>query len=174
MPSSVPLSQPEDRAPTHFRALADALSSEQRLLDELARVLVAQRDGISQDDLDALDGSVFSAHRVFRTLQEARARRRSLLELVGVPSDTSLKDLAEALGPRMTDEVSDALGALLSSAEALARELQMNRRVIDGAMAVGERLLRLFTGAEQQPALYAAKAGPDVRGNAGSLLNTRV
>ena len=122
--------------PSHVAALTDALATERRLLDELARVLVTQREGVSGDDLQALDESVFSANRVFRTLQEARQRRRTLLQLIGTDEDCDLRDLESALGPGVTPELLGVRDELLESAERLARELTMNRRVIDGATQV--------------------------------------
>ena len=61
---SVPLTNGEsDRIASHLGSLTDALGTERRLLEELARVLVAQREGVSADDLEALDESVFAATR---------------------------------------------------------------------------------------------------------------
>ena len=163
-----------DGGVSHVAALMDALATERRLLDELARVLVVQREGISCDDLQALDESVFSAHRVFRTLQEARQRRRTLLRLIGTDEKSGLGDLESALGPGATPELMAVRDELLDAAERLARELTMNRRVIDGAIAVGGQLLQLFTGASERPTLYAQDAEPDSGGSTGALLNTRV
>jgi hypothetical protein len=57
-------------------SLTDALTTERRLLDELIVVMRRQRTAVGQDDLQAVDDSVFSTHRVLVTLSEARRRRR--------------------------------------------------------------------------------------------------
>lgn len=163
-----------DRVPAHLGSLTEALETERRLLEELARVLVTQREGVAKDDLEALDESVFAAHRIFRTLQEARQRRRTLLELVGATPDVELDDLEAALGAAMADDLRASRDQLLDAAKNLARELAMNRRVLDGAMAVGEQLLEIFIGGSENPALYDPGADSGRGGNAGAILNTRV
>lgn len=163
-----------DRVASHVGSLTEALETERHLLEELARVLVAQRRGVSTDDLEALDESVFAAHRVFRTLQEARQRRRTLLELVGADADIELRELESVLGPDMTEELGVSRDQLLGAAKNLARELAMNRRVIDGAMAVGGQLLEIFVGGGENAALYERGSESSKGGNAGALLNTRV
>ena len=169
----LPSADPE-RLASHVGALTDALDTERRLLEELIRVLLAQREGISSDDLDALDESVFAAHRIFRTLTEARQRRRTLLQLVGAPEDLRVTDLESTLGDLVTPELKASCGALLESAAMLARELRVNRHVIDGAMAVGQSLLEIFTGTGQEPTTYAEGAEPKKGGGPGAILNTRV
>ena len=159
----------------HLEALTDALQTERRLLDELGKVLVRQRESIGKDDLEAIDESVYSAQRVLRTLQEARRRRRSLLELIGVDRELPLRELEDELGAAVSDVLAVARDELLSSAEVLSRELNNNRQVIDGALSVGEQLLRVFTGNTDPPPLYQPGAEADKNGGAaGALLNTRV
>jgi hypothetical protein len=166
---------PEPRAPvSHVGGLVDELETERRLLDELARVLVAQREGISSDDLASIDESVFGAQRILRTLQEARRRRRTLLQLLGVDQETELRDLDGALGPRMTPELQTSRDELVRAATRLSRELTVNRRVIDGALEVGNQLLRAFTGSPDRPNLYAQGTESAPKSAAGALLNTRV
>jgi hypothetical protein len=121
---------------------------ERRLLDELERVLVAQRKGISSDDLEALDESVFAAHRVIRTLGEARQRRRALLQLVGVDIDLPLRDLETMLGANATADLRTARNELLDAASRLAGALSANRHVVDGALALGESIFGAALGAE--------------------------
>lgn len=172
---SVPLPiEKSDRAPSHVGSLTEALETERSLLEDLARVLIAQREGVSRDDLRALDESVFAAHRLFRTLQEARQRRRTLLELVGAPADVELRKLESVLGAAMTDDLVSSRDQLLVAANDLARELTINRHVIDGAMAVGERLLEIFVGGGDSPAVYESGAESNKGGSAGTIVNTKV
>ena len=53
--------------------------------------------------------------------------------------------------------------------------VEVNRKVLDGAHAVEDRLIRAFGGAETPPPVYGAGAAPDdTAGPAGgALLNTR-
>jgi hypothetical protein len=127
---------------------------ERRLLDDLVRVLVAQRKGISSDDLDALDESVFAAHRVIRTLGEARQRRRALLQLVGLDMDLPLRDLETVLGANATADLCTARNELLDAASRVAGALSVNRHVVDGALALGESIFAAALGGES-PGLHA-------------------
>jgi hypothetical protein len=116
--------------PGQVGALTDALRTERRLLDELARVLIAQREGISAVDREVVDESVFAAHRLFRTLAEARERRRSLLRLLGAARDLRLHDLESAFGAGSEPDLLRSRDELLASASNLARELLATRRRI--------------------------------------------
>lgn len=159
----------------HLASLTDALLTERRLLDELRKVLVRQRESIARDDLEAIDESVFSAQRVLRTLQEARRRRRSLLELIGVDRELPLRELEEQLGSVVSDVLATARDELLVAAATLSRELNSNRQIIDGALTVGEQMLRVFTGNTEPAPLYHPGTDTDKNGGAaGALLNTRV
>src|SRR5207302_6755865 len=84
-------------------SLTDALVTERRLLDELIAVMQRQRTAVGRDDLQAVDDSVFSTHRVLVTLSEARRRRRNLNTLIGQQEDLAIHSLDDALGSRMTD-----------------------------------------------------------------------
>ena len=53
-------------------SLTDALKTERRLIDELISVMKRQRSAVGDDDLQAVDDSVFATHRVLVTLSEAR------------------------------------------------------------------------------------------------------
>ena len=130
---------------SHLACLVDELETERRLLDQLARVLLSLREGISSDDLASIDESVFGAQRILRTLQEARRRRRTLLRLLGVDQETELRDLDGALGPRMTQELRASRDELVQAATRLSRELTANRKVIDGALEAGDRPVRAVT-----------------------------
>lgn len=163
-----------DPGSSHLASLKDALQTERRLLDELVRVMVLQRESIAADDLQAIDESVFSAQRVLRTLQEARRRRRTLLELIGVDRDLPLRELEHRVGPAVSQGLSDSRDALLAAAETLSRELTSNRQVIHGALTIGEQLLRVFTGTAERPILYDQGAESEQGSAAGALLNTRV
>lgn len=155
---SVPLAlapTPRPRpAAGHVTALADALATERRLLDDLIGVLASQRSGVSTDDLEIIDDSVYAAQRVLLTLQQARRRRRALLGLVAGREDVTLGELDAVLGPMATPDVLRARDELVIRARELTRELEKNRAVLDGALRTGDRLIRALTGRPEEPAVY--------------------
>ena len=158
---------------THVVTLTQAFETERKLLDELARVMVTQREAITADDLEGIDESVFRAHRVMRTLKEARRQRRTLLQLIGAEPDFKMGDLDAMLGADMTPALAASRDNLLEAADRLSRELTLNRSVIGGALAMGSELIQAFTGRSDRPALYTEGAEPEAGGAPGAFLNTR-
>lgn len=167
------VTRPGDSDSSKLAGLADALHTERGLLDEMSRVLLRQREGISADDLAVLDESVYCAQRVLLTLQQARRRRRMLMSLLGGQEDTPLGELESTLGRTATPSLCRARDELMEAAQRLARELEVNRRVIDGAISAGDEVIALFVGPEPSPELYSKKDGPKPGGRPGALLNTR-
>jgi len=159
---------------TRVASLGEALRTERRLLDELARVLKRQREGGSTHDLELLDDSVYAAQRIFHTLHEARVQRRILLQLMEAPDDTSLADVESVLGEWASEDLVQARDDLMMSARALAREVDMNRHILNGAMELGDQLIRAFAGGAEPAPAYTSEDVPETGGSAGSFLNTRV
>jgi hypothetical protein len=157
-------------------SLTDALTTERRLLDELIAVMRRQRAAVGQDDLQSVDDSVFSTHRVLVTLSEARRRRRQLNTLIGQREDLGIHALDEVLGARMTPALRDARDQLHDAARALSREVAINRRVLREALACGDAFAKTLAGFEQSPiyATAAATAKPVARSQANSLLDRRI
>jgi hypothetical protein len=156
-------------------ALVDAMRAERRLLDELIAIMRRQRGAVSRDDLQAVDDSVFSTHRVLVTLNEARRRRRALHQMVANRDDASIHDLESVLGHRMTEVVRDARDGLRDTAQALAQEVAINRHVLREALSAGDQYVRTLTG---QPAtdaapVYGTGSMPESRPAAGGLLVNR-
>ena len=156
-----------------IESLTDALVTERRLLDELIGVMRRQRAAVGQDDLQAVDDSVFSTHRVLVTLEEARRRRRNLNTLIGQQEDLAIHSLDDALGARMTDALRIARDELSKSARTLSREVALNRRILREALAHGDTFARALAGAEASP-VYATQPAPQVRSQAHSLLDRRI
>jgi hypothetical protein len=154
-------------------SLTDALATERRLLDELITVMRRQRTAVGQDDLQAVDDSVFSTHRVLVTLSEARRRRRNLNTLIGQQEDLGIHGLDDALGSRMTDALRQARDELYRAARALSREVALNRRILREALACGDAFARTLAGVEQSP-VYAAQPGPQARSQTNTLLDRRI
>ena len=130
-------SPPARCAASPLDSLADALATERRLLDELIVVMRRQRSAVSRDDLQAVDDTVFSTHRVLVTLGEARRRRRNLNTLIGQQENLGIHGLDDALGARMTDALRQARDELHRTARALSREVAVNRRLLRKALASG-------------------------------------
>ncbi len=145
--------------------LREALIHETGLLHELLGVLMRQRAGVAQDDLRAVDDSVFAAHRVLRTLDEARRRRRALLERLAGSEDIPLEDLDAVLGEDGDAALMAARDGLVDGARALSREVAVNRRILRQALTQGEAQIRTLCGA---PAAVSAA------GTGGLLVNRRV
>jgi hypothetical protein len=154
-------------------SLTDALLTERRLLDELIAVMRRQRTAVGQDDLQAVDDSVFSTHRVLVTLSEARRRRRNLNALIGQQEDLGIHALDDALGTRMTAALRAARDELYRAARALSREVAMNRRILREALACGDAFARTLAGVAESP-VYGAEPTPKARTQSNSLLDRRI
>ena len=154
-------------------SLTDALTTERRLLDELISVMRRQRTAVGDDDLQSVDDSVFSTHRVLVTLSEARRRRRQLNTLIGQREDLGIHALDEVLGARMTPALRDARDGLHDAARALSREVAINRRILREALAVGDAYARALAGVEASP-VYATRDGVHGRSQTNSLLDRRI
>lgn len=154
--------------------LRDALEAESRLLNDLLAVLLRQRRGVATEDLQTVDDSVYAAHRVLRTLEEARRRRRTLLGVLAGTEDVPLERLEDALGNHADDPLLRARDALLDLARGLSREIAVNRRVLRHALSTGEAQMRTLCGvAPSGPIAYDGSAAVDQRGG-GLLVNRRV
>jgi hypothetical protein len=145
-PAPSPTARPFVTAAT-LDALLDALRSERRLLDELAATMRRQRTAVGADDLQAVDDSVFATHRILATLGQARVRRRQLNRLLAGVEELPARELDRVLGERMTDDLRGARDELQASAGTLAREVDVNRRVLRDALKTGDAQTRLLVGA---------------------------
>lgn len=158
--------------PSRLESLVDALRDERRLLNDLMKVLERQRAAVADDDLGGLDDSVFAAQRVLRTLSEARRRRRTLLTLVVGDETMALDALDEALGRNMTESLRTARGELQATARELAEELDRNRRILQGAISHGDRLIRALCGTPATPTVYGA--GTQEAGDARLFIDRQI
>jgi hypothetical protein len=162
-------------AVTTAASLADAFHREARLLDDLGVVLRRQRNGVAGDDVQAVDESVFAAHRVMRTIEEARRRRRTLIGILTGAEDVSIHDLDEALGVRMTGALTTGRDDLESAALALSREIAINREVLRAAIETGDEFVRALCGAPAAPVSgYGERTTHTGPAGGGVLLNQRV
>ncbi|MFQ5538159.1 MAG: flagellar export chaperone FlgN [Gemmatimonadota bacterium] len=158
----------------HVAGLVDALRSEARLLGDLVEVLKHQREAVATEDLQTIDESVYSAQRVLLTLQQARYRRHQLFLLLTGKEDMALRELAKELGKDMTEDLGKAIRILEEGVAELARELEINRRVIQGAFESGDRLLKAISAGPPQSGTYGIVSHRPAGGAGGGLLNTQV
>jgi hypothetical protein len=160
---------------TAMEALADAITNEVRLLEDLIGVMRRQRSAVAADDLQGIDDSVYATHRVLVTLAEARRRRRSLSQLVAGVDDFPLRDLEQLLGDTMIDELRNARDGLHAAALTLSQEVETNRHVLREAMAAGSDYVRnLYGGQAGEPmALYSAEPQRQERDSHGGVLVDR-
>ncbi len=157
-------------------SLANTLTRETEILTALREILRKQREAVAAEDLAGVDDTIFSAQRIFRTLAEARTKRRTLLEILSGNPDTPLTEVRMVLGPRVTPAVIGALEDLRLVALELSGDLEINRQVLHGAIQSGEELIRALAGAgNEDPGLYGPQA--DVAsgsGDHGLIINRQV
>ena len=156
-----------------WRELSDALDTERRLLAELVRVLLEQRNGISTNDTEVLDDSVYSAQRVLLTLRQARLRRRSLLHILTGHDEPKLTELEDAF-PEVPSFIVQARDRLSAAAAEVQRQLGINRNAMQGAIGTGDRLIRALAGARQESPLYHRNAESASGSQSGALLDRQV
>lgn len=150
MPSSTALKMPSSVAragvlpPGH---LVRALRDEHAVLEDLVTTLERQRGAVSRDDIDAVNDSVFAAHRLLGAYREARTRRRSVVIVACGGGAGSIEDLAHALGTPLSDAERVASDDLRSAARRLVAAVDQNRKLLQAAMASGDAFFRLLTGA---------------------------
>ncbi len=154
-------------------SLAVAITAEVRLLEDLVGIMRGQRAAVAADDLQGVDDSVFAIHRVLVTMGEARRHRRALNQLLGSSEDLALRELEEALGEHMTDELRFARDGLRASALTLSREVEMNRQVLREALHVGTGLVRTLYGAVEGPGTYGVQVGRAEAETSGRVLLNR-
>ena len=119
---------------TLIESLVDETETESRLLDELIAIMGRQREAVQADDMQAVDDSVFATHRVLATLAEARRRHETLSRLLGNREDLALRSLNEALGARLTRELTAARTRRAAAAATLSSAVSANRRLLRAAL----------------------------------------
>jgi len=157
-------------------SLVDAHHTERRLLDDLIGIMCRQRSAVAADDLQGVDDSVFATHRILVTLGEARRRRRALNTIVGGSDELDSTALADALGGSIPQPLAEAREALRAAAADLARQVDVNRKLLREALANGEEYVRKLVGTGDAPRTdYAASASqPAAETRGGILLDRRV
>lgn len=159
--------------PAAIDALANAVTAEVRLLEDLIGVMRKQRSSVSGDDLQGVDDSVFATHRILVTLGEARRQRRSLSRLIAGTEDLGLRTLEDVLGDSMTDTLRDARDGLRAAALTLSREVETNRQMLRSALSTGGELMRGLYGQSEPANTYGPEKAELEAKPAGGLLIDR-
>lgn len=146
-------------APALLDALYDALVSERKLLDDLIAQMRRQRSAVGSDDIDSVDDSTFATHRILATLGQARTRRRQLNVLISGNQDTTLRQIEEMLGASMDGRLRDARQRLQHSADVLAREVGMNRKLLREALTSNDAHVRTLVGQPGNGGTYMNEPG---------------
>ncbi len=128
--------------------LTEALIEEERLLVELTSVFRGQREALVRSDPEAVDETVFAASRIAGTLNEARRRRRILLDVIAGWEGADLGDLDDLLGDDLSVELIQARGALQATAGALRAEVELNRTILRRLMHDNRAHLATLLGGE--------------------------
>lgn len=125
--------------------LARALRDEHTVLEDLLATIERQRRAVARDDIDAVNDSVFAAHRLLSAYREARSRRRRAVILACGGGDGSVEDLSRSRGARVTEIERTASEALRDAARRLVDAVGVNRRLLQAAMSSGDTFLHLLT-----------------------------
>jgi hypothetical protein len=127
-----------NRQPAQQRWLAghllDAIRTEQRLLQDLGRLMQQQRAAIAAEDHEALDDATFGIQRILQTLGEASRRPRIINRQLGGAENMPLIALAESLGVFPPQQLLAARNDLREAARLLEDEVRTNRALLAEAL----------------------------------------
>lgn len=145
-------------------ALAETVDSEARLITELSALLHRLREAVAADDLAELERCVYSNHRVLMTVSEARRRRTSLVDLLGL-----------TVQPLERNPLREQFERLRAAAYALKREVEVTREVLRRALESGDELMRAACAPIAALTTYDRSAAPTAMAasSEGTLLNQR-
>ena len=128
------------------RSLGAALERETKLLGDLLQVLTKHREALASDDLTTIDDTIFSVQRILRTLAEARKKRRTLLEIMGIDPETPMDELEDSLNPSAAPELREAVQAFRAIALELTNELEINQKVLNCAFESRKTFIEALGG----------------------------
>ena len=149
--------RPEDAVPEHLEALTRALEHECRLVEDLRRALLRQREGIAADDREMVEASVHAMCRTILVLEEARRGRIALTELLGGPVPPA--DLEHTLAAVLPPSFRAARAALRAAAQATAREVATNQNCLRLTLQADDAFLQqLFSSLTDPMPVYGTGA----------------
>ena len=165
---------PKDGTPATpvVEELASHVQREIELLRTLQEALAAQRGAIAQGEAAAVNGNVEAVSRIVLSIEEAHERRgRCLAALPGAP-ENDLSRLEAALGDPIPDRLELLRAELRRQAREVAREAQINQRVLARTMEAGEAyLMTLFSAVGEPDVSYGATSAAAKPRSSGVLLN---
>lgn len=146
-------------------AVADltlALGSEWRLIEELRRAVLQQRDAVERGDVTGVESSIRLASRCLLTLQENRRYRSTLLRrLVGDPAQP-LADLDARFETGLPPAFRAARDRMRASAADVAVEVWRNQEVLLATLRERDAILQeLLTGMRSSSAAGQPGATPE-------------
>ncbi len=149
-----------------MRGIADltvALERECRLMDDLHRAVLQQRDAVADNDAPNVESSIRLAGRTLLTLQETRRHRAALLQrLVGDPAQP-LADLERRFEAPLPETLLAVRRRVQHTATEVAEAVWHNQEMLLGAVREREALLlELLTGV--RPTTPAAPPGATPEG----------
>jgi len=132
------------------RGIADltlALERECRLIDELHRAVLQQREAVAREDVPSVEASIRLAGRTLLTLQETRRYRATVLQrLVGDPAQP-LADLERRFEAPLPETLLAVRTRVQQSATEVAEEVWRNEEMLLAALRERDALLlELLTG----------------------------
>ena len=149
--------------------LAEALSYEASVIEELRQALLRQRAGVAADDPAAIEASVQAIGRTLFTLDEAKRRRATLVALLAGQEPAPLDTLEQLLGGSLPIELEDARTMVKRSALLAAQDVAINQHILRRALEAGDLFLqRLFSMAGEPVPVYPHTDRPS---DAGRILN---
>ncbi len=148
---------------TALQGVADltlALNRERRLIGELQRAMLQQRQAVGRADVSGIEASLRLASRVLLTIQETQRYRATLLQHLVDRPDERLEDLDGRFGAVLPDPFLDARRKLRTSATELAEAVWCNQGVLLDALREREAMLReLLTGSRPASPAVSIAAG---------------
>jgi hypothetical protein len=134
--------------------LTHALNQETRLVGELRDELVKQRSAVASNDSEVVYSGIQAIGRVLMMLGRAQSLRREILE--SLADGASPPDFHEGLGDHVPAPVEHARTKLVSAAEEVTRQLTINHRVLERAVAAGESFIKaVLSPSSDQPPSYS-------------------
>ena len=126
----------------HMADLTIALERECRLIEELHRAVLDQRDAMARGDAQAVDASIRAAGRALLTLQETRRSRAELLESLVGDASQPLSELEARFEPGLPESFLAARREVHRSATAVARDAWRNQEVLLGALKARDAMVQ--------------------------------
>jgi hypothetical protein len=159
---------------THARLaeLANALDRETEIVEELRDTLIRQREAVASTEADAVNVTVDAIGRILLTLEAARRGRAAMLESLTGDTAMRLDHLEAAMAMALPSTLAVSRKRLRDAAAAVAREVAINRDVLQRAVESGEAFLQaLFSSTGLATPVYGT--GEKDESPAGVLLNRR-